>query len=268
VTETSASRQWPAPTTAASRFGTSSMFRQGTGKPLLALHAGGGAGTWSPYLQRLSEHFDVIAPDHPGFGRSPSLAGVDAMPALVEHYLSLLDGLRLDNVHLVGASFGGWLSAELASTAPGRVGRLVLMAPAGLSLPEAPMANLGAMTPEQVVRALYLDQAMADAILAVPPTPEAATQAQGDAASNGMYMSKPNPDLLTQLSKISAPTLVITPEVDNVVPRKHSEAYAAAIDGAELRVLTECGHALYHEQPDLVADVVTAFLTAAPKLAT
>jgi pimeloyl-ACP methyl ester carboxylesterase len=268
VTDTSASRQWPAPTAAASRFGTSSMFRQGTGEPLLALHAGGGAGTWSPYLQRLSEHFDVIAPDHPGFGRSPSLAGVDAMPALVQHYLSLLDGLRLDNVHLVGASFGGWLSAELASTAPGRVDRLVLMAPAGLSLPEAPMPNLGAMTPEQVVRALYLDPAQADAILAVPPTPEVAAQAQGDAASFGMFMSKPNPELLTHLSKISAPTLVITPEVDNVVPRQHSEAYAAAIDGAELRVLTECGHALYHEQPDLVADVVTAFLTEAPKAAT
>ena len=70
---------------------------------------------WSPYLERLSERFDVLAPDHPGFGLSPVLAEVDSMSMLVEHYLSLLDGLGLDNVSVVGASFGGWLAAEIAS---------------------------------------------------------------------------------------------------------------------------------------------------------
>jgi pimeloyl-ACP methyl ester carboxylesterase len=122
------------------------------------------------------------------------------------------------------------------------------------------MANLGAMTPEQVVRTLYLDQAKADAVLAVPPTPEAAAQAERDGAAAGMYFSAPFPDLLPRLPRITAPTLVITAEIDNVVPRPNSEAYAAAIPGAELRVLTDCGHALYHEQPDEVAAEVIAFL--------
>ena len=125
-----------------SRFGRSSMLRRGEGKPVLVLHAAGGAGAWSPYLERLSERFDVLAPDHPGFGLSPVLAEVDSMSTLVEHYLSLLDGLGLDTVSVVGASFGGWLAAEIASTAPDRVDRLVLMSPAGLLIADAPPADL------------------------------------------------------------------------------------------------------------------------------
>jgi pimeloyl-ACP methyl ester carboxylesterase len=245
------------------------MFRQGTGAPVLVLHAAGGAGMWNPYLERLSEHFDVIAPDHPGFGLSPALDGVDSIDTLVEHYLSLLDGLGLDRLHVVGASLGGWLAAEIASTAPERIDRLVLMAPPGILIPAAPPADLFTMKPDEIVRALFLDPAKAEAMLATPLPPEAAAQAERDAVSFAKYASEPflhNPELPARLSRITAPTLVITPEIDVVIPPEHSEAYAAAIDGAVLKVLPQCGHALYFEEPDLVADEVIDFLsdTAAP----
>jgi pimeloyl-ACP methyl ester carboxylesterase len=245
------------------------MFRRGAGAPLLVLHAAGGAGMWNPYLDRLSDHFDVIAPDHPGFGLSPSLEGVDSIATLVEHYLSLLDGLGLDRLHVVGASLGGWLAAEIASTQPERVERLVLMAPPGILVPKAPPADLFTMKPDEIVRALFLDPAKAEAMLATPLPPEAAAKAERDAVSFAKYASEPflhNPDLPGRLSRITAPTLVITPEIDVVIPPEHSEAYAAAIDGAVLRVLPQCGHALYFEDPDLVADEVINFLsdTSAP----
>ena len=223
---------------------------------------------WNPYLERLSEHFDVIAPDHPGFGRSPQLDGVESIPTLVEHYISLLDTLQLDRVNVVGASLGGWLGAEIASTVPERIDRLVLMAPSGILVPEAPPADLFTMKPDEIIRALFLDPAKAEAMLATPLPPEAAAQAERDAASFAGYASEPflhNPELPPRLAQITATTLVITPEVDEVIPRQHSEAYAAAIDGAVLRVLTTCGHALYFEQPDVVADEVIGFLSATPE---
>ncbi len=257
----------PAPSEARSRFGVSSLFRQGVGPPVLVLHAAGGAGMWNPYLDRLSENFDVIAPDHPGFGLSPALDGVDSIATLVEHYLSLLDSLGLDRVHVVGASLGGWLAAEIACTAPARIDRLVLMAPPGILIPEAPPADLFTMRPDEIVRALFLDPAKADALLAAPLPPEAAAQAERDAASFARYASDPflhNPELPDRLSRITAPTLVITPDIDVVIPREHSEAYAAAINGATLVVLPQCGHALYFEDPDLVADEVIAFLSDTP----
>jgi pimeloyl-ACP methyl ester carboxylesterase len=246
--------------------GEINLFRQGTGRPTVVLHAAGGAGAWNPYLEQLSQHFDVIAPDHPGFGLSDELPEVATMSQLVEHYVALLDTLGLDRFDLVGASFGGWLAAEIASTIPDRIDRLVLMAPAGLHLPEAPPANLPAMSQEELIRALFWNGAIADAALSAPPTPEAAAQGARDGAAFGRFAASGpvllhNEELPPRLSAITAPTLVITAEVDNIIPRAHSEAYAAAIAGAELRVLTEIGHALYQEKPDVVADEVIDFLS-------
>jgi pimeloyl-ACP methyl ester carboxylesterase len=261
----------PRPQRAHSRFGTCSLFRQGSGHPVLVLHAAGGAGAWNPYLERLSAHFDVIAPDHPGFGNSPELPGVDTIADLVEHYVSLIDNLELERLDLVGASLGGWLAAEIACAIPERLDHLVLMAPPGMFIPDAPPADLFTMPPDEIVRALFWDGAKAEAMLATPLPPEAAAQAERDAAAFAKYAAEPllhNPDLPSRLSCIRAPTLVITPEVDVVIPRAHSEAYAAAIDGAVLRVISRCGHALYFELPDLVADEVIAFLTDVPAATT
>ena len=125
----------PAPTRVPMRSGSISLFRQGSGRPVLVLHAAGGAGAWNPYLEELSRHFDVIAPDHPGFGLSDELPQVATMAQLVDHYVGLLDTLGLERVDVVGASCGGWIAAEIASTVPERVEHLVLMARPGCTSP-------------------------------------------------------------------------------------------------------------------------------------
>src|SRR6516225_12048897 len=107
------------------------MFRAGEGEPLLFLHAAGGAGTWLDFHRLLAGGgFAVIAPDHPGFGKSDDFPEVEAMDDLVYHYLDLLDVLGLGRAHVVGASFGGWIAAELAVAAPHRVGSLALLSAA------------------------------------------------------------------------------------------------------------------------------------------
>jgi pimeloyl-ACP methyl ester carboxylesterase len=243
--------------------GAVTVFRQGRGRPVLVLHAAGGAGAWNPYLQRLSEQFDVIAPDHPGFGLSDELPEVGSVRRLVPHYTALLEKLGVDRFDLVGASFGGWVAAELAAGVPERVERLVLMAPAGLDVPGAPPADLFTMSPEQIVRALFHDGTVADTALSVPPTPEAAEQAARDATAFERFARDPflhDPELPARLPCITAPTLVLAAEVDRIIPRAHSEAYTSAIPGAQLRVVPECGHALYQERPDYVANQVIRFL--------
>jgi pimeloyl-ACP methyl ester carboxylesterase len=253
----------PAPVRVPLGSGAVSLFRRGAGRPVLVLHAAGGAGAWNPYLERLSERFDVIAPDHPGFGLSDELPDIATVAQLVPHYLALLDQLGVERCALVGASFGGWVAAEFASRAPERVEQLVLMAPAGLHVPDAPPADLFTMTPEQLVRALFHDGALADAALSVPPTPQAAAQAARDGAAFARFARDPflhDPTLPDRLPRITAPTLVLAAEVDRIIPREHSEAYAAAIPGAALRVVAGCGHALYQERPADVAEQVIEFL--------
>src|SRR5262249_58630610 len=77
------------------------LFRSGAGEPVLFLHAAGGAGTWPEFHARLADSFDVIAPDHPGFGKSDDFPEVDDITDLVYHYLDVLDGLGLETVHFV-----------------------------------------------------------------------------------------------------------------------------------------------------------------------
>jgi pimeloyl-ACP methyl ester carboxylesterase len=256
----------PEPTRIPMGSGAVNLFRKGSGRTVLVLHAAGGAGAWNPYLEQLSEHFDVIAPDHPGFGLSDELPEVESVPQLASHYVAVLEELGVDRFDLVGASFGGWVAAELASSVPERIEHLVLMAPAGLHVPDAPPADLFTMSPEEIVRALFYDGAVADAALSVPPSPEAAEQAARDAKAFERFARDPflhDPELPGRLPRITAPTLVLAAEVDSIIPRAHSEAYTATIEGAVLRVAPECGHALYQERPGYVADQVIGFLGGA-----
>ncbi len=116
------------------------LLRGGAGEPVLFLHAAGGAGTWLPFHSQLADAgFEVIAPDHPGFGKSDEFPEAEAIDDLVFHYLDVLDALGLERPHVVGASFGGWIAAELAVYAPHRIGSLRLLSAAGLRLPEHPV---------------------------------------------------------------------------------------------------------------------------------
>lgn len=51
---------------------------RGSGQPLLFLHAGEGLELQRPWLDLLAKRYRVIAPSHPGFGRStlPDWVGV------------------------------------------------------------------------------------------------------------------------------------------------------------------------------------------------
>jgi pimeloyl-ACP methyl ester carboxylesterase len=256
----------PTPTRLPMGSGEISLFRQGSGRPVLFLHAAGGAGHWEPFHERMAQSVDLIAPDHPGFGHSDELAEVATMADLVEHYVRLLDQLGIDRLDVVGASFGGWTAAELASTVPDRVEHLVLMAPAGLSVPEAPPADLFDLAPPDLVRALYYDDALVEAALSAPPTPEQMAQTEKDVAAFARFAREPylhNPELPARLPRITRPTLVIAAEIDLIIPREHSEAYAKAIPGAVLRDLPRTRHGMHHERPDEVAEEVLGFLLGA-----
>lgn len=91
------------------------VVRRGKGQPLLLLHGGGGPVGKLPFIEQLAQHFDVIAPTHPGFGGSTIPDHFDRIDDLVFLYLDLLEELALRDVILLGFSMGGWTAAELAA---------------------------------------------------------------------------------------------------------------------------------------------------------
>jgi pimeloyl-ACP methyl ester carboxylesterase len=69
-----------------------------------------------------------------------------------------------------------------------------------------------------------------------------------------------DPKLERRLHRITAPTLVVWPDDDKIVPRAQSERYAERVPGARLEIVPECGHAMHLERPDAHAALVRDFL--------
>jgi pimeloyl-ACP methyl ester carboxylesterase len=238
------------------------LFRAGLGEPLLFLHAAGGAGTWHEFHQRLAGSFDVVAPDHPGFGRSDEFADAEAIDDLVFHYLDVIDALGLERPHVVGASFGGWIAAELAVAAPHRIASLVLLSPAGLRLPEHPVPDIFLMPPGDLVAALFHNPPpAADAPAALDV--DAVLAAYRDQTALARFSWSPylcNPKLERRLHRITVPTLVVSPSHDRIIPVAHGRRYAERIPGAQFAEIADCGHAMYFERPAEFADVTASFV--------
>lgn len=242
------------------------LLRGGEGRSLLFLHGGGVAGVWLPLHALLAERFDVLAPDHPGFGKSDELPEVEDIHDLVFHYLALMDRLGIERATVVGTSFGGWLAAELAIYAPERVEALVLVAPVGLRIPEHPIADLFFMTPEQKVEALFHDPGFAATLFPAEPDVDFIVQAYRNETALARYSWFPfmsDPKLERRLWRVRTPTLVVCSADDRIVPRAHCERYAERIAGARLEVLENAGHAVFVEEPHRVVELVAGFLEQA-----
>jgi len=244
------------------------LFRGGSGEPVLFLHAAGGAGAWMEFHGQLAgAGFDVIAPDHPGFAMSDDFPLVEAMDDLVYHYLDVLDALGLERAHVVGASFGGWIAAELAVAASHRLRSLTLLSAAGLRLPEHPVPDIFLMPPPRLLETLFHDPPPVPAAEpGAAPDIDTVLAAYRDTTALARICWTPylnNPKLERRLHRISVPTLVVAPSDDRLIPVAHAQRYAALIPGARFAEVADCGHAMYFERPAEFAGVVASFLRTA-----
>jgi 4,5:9,10-diseco-3-hydroxy-5,9,17-trioxoandrosta-1(10),2-diene-4-oate hydrolase len=103
------------------------------------LHGGGpgasGLSNFGGNLPTFAGRFRTLVVDQPGYGKSdkPEVQG-NYFTFAADALETLLDELGIENTHLVGNSLGGGTAVRFALTYPERAGRLVLMAPGGLSL--------------------------------------------------------------------------------------------------------------------------------------
>lgn len=243
------------------------VLADGAGAPLLFLHGAGAAGRWLEVQERLAKSHAVLMPSHPGHGGSPAAEWIEHISDLAFHYLDLLDDQRLDRLHVVGASFGGWIAAELATMASHRMASLTLIDPVGIKvdgwiypflfgmdIPEVvatvfhdPMAALPLAPPDQSVETLALQYRQGAALARVAWNP---------------YLY--DPLLRRRLARISTPTLLCWGAHDRLAPlHPCGETWAKAIPGARLRVFEASGHVPHLEEPAAVAEAVLDFCRTA-----
>lgn len=243
-----------------------SVLRGGAGDPLLFLHGGGGAGRWLPFMGLLAEKFEVIVPEHPGFGLSETPAWLDSVGDVAYFYLDFIEALKLKNIHLIGNSLGGWISSEIAIRDQHPLRTLTLVAPAGTRVDGTPTADIFLWSREELTRNLFYNQNLAETMLNMAMSEEE----QNIQLRNSITMAKlawqprlNNPDLKKWLHRIHLPTLIVWGDSDRLIPPAYGPAFQSLIPNSRLEVIPECGHVPQIERATEFVSAVTKFIGAA-----
>jgi pimeloyl-ACP methyl ester carboxylesterase len=235
------------------------LLRAGKGDPFLWLHGANG-GHWNPFLERMAQSFDVLAPDHPGFGRSDHSEEIDSVLDLAFYYRDFLDVLGLEQVFVCGNSLGGWIGLELALIQSHRIKKLIVCDTAGVHHPGEEGLDMFITSPAELAQALFYDAAKA------PLSP------QGEEAELIMLKNRKmfarlvweqpfNPKLLKRLRGLYVETLIVWGRDDRLIPVHVSERLVQALPQSKLCIIDQCGHLPYLEQTEKLSQAVLSFLT-------
>jgi pimeloyl-ACP methyl ester carboxylesterase len=241
------------------------VMRKGKGEPLLFLHGASGAGRWLPFMEMLSERYDVIVPEHPGFGGSDTPEWLDTVGDLAYFYLDVIDHLGLDGVHLVGTSIGGWIAAELATRSCEKIKTLTLVAPAGIHVKGLRKGDMFMWSPEELAQNLFHNQEIARAMPQPGNDDELMVVLKNRlmTAKLGWQPRFYNPHLHKWLHRVDVPTLIVWGDDDKLIPAGYGPAYRDLIPNSELEIISECGHLPHVEKAQEFTSKVVNFIQGA-----
>jgi pimeloyl-ACP methyl ester carboxylesterase len=241
--------------------------RGGSGDPLVFLHAAGGQAVWEPFLEMLSQKYDVIVPIHPGWPGSDGLEQLDDVIDMAIYYCDFFDAMGLSNVHLAGSSLGGMFAAEVAAIGRQYVRKLVLHSPAGLWLDEHPYLDFFAAPQDVVQKALFIDPEKIAASMPKidPENKEAVAKAMLDrtmslAAAGKFVWPIWDKGLKKRIHRITAPTLIVWGDQDGLNPPVYGAHFQKLIPGSKLETIPNSAHATPTDAPEAFVKAVTEFL--------
>jgi pimeloyl-ACP methyl ester carboxylesterase len=226
--------------------GTDIYFEErGGGPPLLLLHGlTGTCANWEHVfdLEALAASYRVILPDARGHGRSKNEGAGFTFPRCALDVLALLDHLALERVYAVGASLGAKTLLHVATLAPSRIERMILVS----ATPRFP----------ETTRALFRAAASA------PHSPQEwkemrAQHAHGDEQIAALWklpaaFAADETDMTftpERLAAITAPTLIVAGDRDPLYPVELAVELYRGIPGSCLWVVPNGGHGpIYGDQ--------------------
>ncbi|HQK31727.1 MAG TPA: alpha/beta fold hydrolase [Phycicoccus sp.] len=272
------------------RVGARDLFvaSTGSGPTLVLLHGGGpgasGVANWTRNIPALAEHFTLVIPDLPGYGRSTKdLDQSDPFGDLAAAVRGLLDELDIERAHLVGNSYGGGAALRLALDRPDRVDRMVLNGPGGIgttrALPTRGLNQLldyyGGSGPSREKMATFIRESLV-------ADPSQIT----DEVIDGRYQSSLDPEVMAnpplrrpsgkdaprtlwrmdltrdkRLTSCEVPTLVIWGTADKVNRPSGAWQLATRMPRGDAYLAAGVGHWVQWEAPELFNRLAVDFLT-------
>ena len=236
---------------------------------LLSNSLGTTSAIWEDCLPVLAPGFRIAGYDLPGHGGSPLPTDALSLPGLSAQVIELLDGLDVPTAHLVGTSLGAMIAMRAAIDHPQRIDSLTLLCTS--ARPGTPQAwreraaTVRAHGLERIAEAA-VERWLTPGFRTAHPTRAdrlrrqlAATSVEGYAACCELLATV---DLVAQLGRIAAPTLVIAGSDDHATPPAEAQLLRDAIPDARLEIVDDAGHLAVVERPLPVARLIAAHLAA------
>ncbi len=258
-----------------------SIATAGAGEAVIFLHGlGSTKENWYPQLDHMGRTHRAVAWDARGYGESDDWAGELLFARdFSGDLLSILDLLGAVRAHLVGLSMGGMIAQCFYFAHPARVASLVLADtfPSFRSLGEDFVQDfLSARIDPLTKGASPRDLAPASAASLLAPGAEQCARDRLLASLSGLRIDSyvqtaralAAQDALGDLEDIAVPTLVVSGELDRLVPVPLARGMAERIPGAELVLIAGAGHISNLERPAAFNAALSRFLSSHPGVAT
>jgi 3-oxoadipate enol-lactonase len=219
---------------------------------------------WAQWVPHLAGRYRVVRPDLPGFGASPEPEGYGWSVAELAADLKLfIDALAIERCHLIGAKYGGSVAMLLAAEHPQRIRSLCLFG--------SPVRGSGSGNAD-LIRCKGVPQWAAETMRA--RLGSAASEAQmrwwteelmgkaSERAALAASSARIGMDLEAQLSRITAPTLIVTTRESGLQSVVAVEQYARRFPDARVIVLPGDSYHVAAVEPDLCAQRALTFIEA------
>lgn len=238
--------------------------------PVLLLHAWGESRrSFDRLLPLLPADLQVTALDQRGHGDSERPAHGYSLDDAAADVVGLMDAVGVPSAVLLGSSSGGYVAQQVAVAHPHRVRGLVLVGAPRSLLGRPPFADEVERLTDPVDEAWvrrsltwfplfhhvpewYVDERVADGVR-IPAHVWQATL-------EGLCRARPP----TEAGTITAPTLVLWGDRDELLAHDQQEMLVSAVPSARLLVYEGTGHLVLWERPDRVAADVSSFVTGLP----
>ncbi|WP_010171517.1 alpha/beta fold hydrolase [Pseudomonas sp. PAMC 25886] len=242
--------------------------------PLLLIHGfSADKGVWFGFARHFTADYRVVIPDLAGHGKNPFEHGADySIAAQAQRLIELLDACRIDAVHVVGSSMGGYVATWLAVHHPERVVSLGLIGPVGVLLPQPneveELVNQGD-NPFLIHSRAQFDRFFSMTMASAPWIPEVllAAEAQAyierrDALAEIFSDFSGSPRLEPWLKDVQVPTLLLWGREDRMAPIASAQTWTQGIAHARLECMDGVGHLPMVEQTAQTVARYREFLNA------
>lgn len=247
-------------------FGSTHINISGSdnGHPLVLLHAAGlSSAVWFHSIAELSARYRVYAVDVIGdAGKSLADRVMGKRTDYARWLKEVFDGLNIESGDLLGHSYGGWLTLNMALANPERLRKIVLLAPA------ASLRPLGFIT--KLI--LYLGEfrihpparSMLKAIAAKQTALEEAFLYLMEMVTRHCSPATMYPTVYTdeELRQIDHPVLLLIGAQDRIYsPRKAIQRAQLCLRNLTAEIVPEAGHLLIMDRPDIINARILKFLS-------